>query len=289
MSNTIDKRVNSEAAKLRREISQRADDVRDDLCEDIKCLQQQIDELPLKLSDSEEQTERSLNFCIRNHPQTQRENVNTVVFDLLRDGLNLRDIGFKKAVRKDRDDHKPGVIIVTCKKVEDKTLIMQRKKQLKNSRRYQKVYIHADQSVETRVNNSNLKMLISALGVTGLRMKGSRLVADNSNIQEARNDHRRERTEPTSDISDNRSNSLRHLSNCRDTESTRYQYRSSTSDRRRGDIRDGDSSRKNNQRQHHNSIHGDTHRYSSTNSEHSRRNKHGHDHTSRYTNGSRGS
>lgn len=228
--------------KLKREISQRVDDVRDDLCEDVKCLQQQIDELPLKLSDSEEQTERSLNFCIRNHPQTERENVNTVVLDLLKDGLNLRDIGFKKAVRKDRDDYKPGVIIVTCERVEDKTLIMQRKKQLKNSRRYQKVYIHADQSVEARVNNSNLKMLISALGVTGLRMKGSRLVADNSNNQEARNDYRRDRTEHTSDNSNNRSNRHRHQSHYRNTESTRYQSRSSISYRRRGGRLDGDRS-----------------------------------------------
>ena len=112
LSNTVDKRVNTEAAKLKREINQRIDDVRDDLCEDVKCLQQQIDEMPSKLADTEEQTERSLNFCIRNHPQTERENVNTVVLDLLRDGLKLRDISFKKAVRKDRDDHKPGVI--TC-------------------------------------------------------------------------------------------------------------------------------------------------------------------------------
>ena len=40
-------------------------------------------------------------------------------------------------------------------------MIMRAKKELKNSRKYEKVYIHNDQSVETRVNNNNMKLLIS--------------------------------------------------------------------------------------------------------------------------------
>ena len=41
------------------------------------------------------------------------------VSEVLKDGLKLRDIRFRKAVRKDRDDNKPGVMIVTCENVED--------------------------------------------------------------------------------------------------------------------------------------------------------------------------
>lgn len=55
---------------------------------------------------------------------------------------------------------------------------MKRKAQLKRHQKYEKVYIHPDQSAETRTNNNNLKMLISALGVSGLKMKGSRLVVE---------------------------------------------------------------------------------------------------------------
>ena len=100
------------------------------------------------------------------------------VCDLFREGLRLRDISFRKAIRKDRNDNKPGVIIVTCETMEDKTRIMRVKKELKNSRKYDKVYIHNDQSVETRVNNNNLKVLISALGVSGVKLRGSRLVME---------------------------------------------------------------------------------------------------------------
>ena len=59
--------------------------------------------------------EKHLNICIRNHPQRERENVNDIVSDLFADGLQLRDTGFKKAIRKGRDGRKPGVIIVTWK------------------------------------------------------------------------------------------------------------------------------------------------------------------------------
>ena len=68
---------------------------------------------------------------------------------------------------------------MTCKNIEDKTEIMRRKKQLRKNRHYERVYIHADQSLETRVNNNNMKTLLSALGVKGLRLKGSRLVTEN--------------------------------------------------------------------------------------------------------------
>ena len=158
LSNSIDKIITSESKKLKEEMQNRIDDVRDDLAEDVKCLQEQIDEISSKRNESQELSDKALNFCLRNHPQTDRENVNNIVSDLLRDGLKLRDVSFKKAIRKDRDDHKPGVIIVTCKRPEDMTEIMRNKKLLKSSRNYEKVYIHADQSTETRV--SNIRMLI---------------------------------------------------------------------------------------------------------------------------------
>ena len=58
---------------------------------EIECLQQRIDEIPSKMSEKAKIDEKHLNFCIRNHPQRERENVNDIVSDLLNDGLQYRD------------------------------------------------------------------------------------------------------------------------------------------------------------------------------------------------------
>ena len=71
----------------------------------MKGLQEQIDEMPNK--SNYEDTDKNLNLCIRNLPQTERENVDGKVCDLFREGLRLRDISFRKAIRKDRNDSKP--------------------------------------------------------------------------------------------------------------------------------------------------------------------------------------
>ena len=182
--NCIDKRVNTEATKIKKDIGNRIDNLRDDFYQEVKGLQEQIDEMPNK--SNYEDTDKNLNLCIRNLPQTERENVDGKVCDLFREGLRLRDISFRKAIKKDRNDSKPGVIIVTCETMEDKTRIMRVKKELKNSRKYDKVYIHNDQSVETRVNNNNLKVLISALGVSGVKLRGSRLVMEEDDSHTSR-------------------------------------------------------------------------------------------------------
>ena len=104
-----------------KEMNRRIDDIRDDMNAEIERLQQQTDEIPSKKSTKAEMDERHLNFCIRNHPQSERENVSCIVSDLLTDGLHLYDSGFKQAVRTGRDDRKPGVIIVHCESIENKT------------------------------------------------------------------------------------------------------------------------------------------------------------------------
>lgn len=117
-------------------------EVRDELNADIKCLQQQIDEVNPQLENSKE-----LNLCIVNHPESSNENVEQIVSDLISDGLKLQ-IGFRKAVRKTRQDNKPGVIIVTCNSAEDRETILNSKTELKNCLKYQTVYVNPDRSVE---------------------------------------------------------------------------------------------------------------------------------------------
>ena len=75
-----------------------------------------------------EDSDKNLNLCIRNLPQTEQENVDEKVCDLFREGLILSDISLRKAIRKDRIDSKPGVMIVTCENMEYKTRIVQEKK-----------------------------------------------------------------------------------------------------------------------------------------------------------------
>ena len=95
----------------------------------MKGLQEQIDEMPNKANY--EESDKNLNLCIRNLPQTEREKVDGKVCHLFSEGLILKDISFRKAIRKNRNDSKPGVIIVTCENMEDKTKIMREKRNLR--------------------------------------------------------------------------------------------------------------------------------------------------------------
>ena len=67
---------------------------------------------------------------------------------------------------------------------------MRRKEQLRKNKRNERVYIHTDQLLETRVNNNNMKTLLSALG---LRLKGSRLVIENDSEVDTQSQHSIER------------------------------------------------------------------------------------------------
>ena len=87
----------------------------------MKGLQGQIDEMQNKSND--EEMDKNLTFCIRNLPQTHRENLDDKVFDF---------------VRKDRNDSQPGVIIVTCENMEGKPMIMRAKKELKKAENMRK-------------------------------------------------------------------------------------------------------------------------------------------------------
>lgn len=214
INNLVDKGVNSEVSKLKKDMNKRIDNIRDDINLDIEALQQQIDEIPNKMvSEKIELDEKHLSLCIRKHHQREQENVSDIVSDFLIDCLHLRNVRTKKAVRKNRNDGKPGVIIEICENIEDKSEIMKRNNRLKNSRKYEKVYIHSDKSLETRANNNNLKALISALGVSGLRLKGSRLVTENNTESETRTDPREDREQRNRDnkVRPSRGNADRHV------------------------------------------------------------------------------
>ena len=91
----------------------------------------------------------NLNFIVRNLRESDRENVVQKVNTLISEGLNMSSVFVSVAVRKQsRNEHHDGVVVATCKNRDDKNDIMRRKSVLKDSRRYQNVFIKHDRSRE---------------------------------------------------------------------------------------------------------------------------------------------
>ena len=155
ISNIVNKRVNVETTKLSKAVNKRIDDIRDDMNADIESLQQRIDEMLGSSSEKVELNEKHLNICIRNHPQREREMWLTSCQICLQLDSHYMTLISKRRFEKGEtiENH----VFVTCKSKEDKIEIIRRKKQLRKNRRYERVYIHTDQSLEICVNNNNMK------------------------------------------------------------------------------------------------------------------------------------
>ena len=98
-----------------------------------------------------ENVDRAKNIENRYLPVSENERVVNKVNDMLRDGLKIRDVTVATAVRKGSGrENRPGVVIATCKSVDDKKKIMSNKRALKDSRHYEKVYLDHDLSKEDR-------------------------------------------------------------------------------------------------------------------------------------------
>ena len=138
----------------------------------------EIDEVTRKCDQwegSQQDKRVNNNFIVRNLPERENENTACEVIKILRDGLKFRDIAVESAVRKQnrQDDRKPGIIMVTCKSKEDKQTIMKSKRHLKDTRRYEKVFIENDLPKSQRVLNSNLRTIVRTIGSDKLKVKGS--------------------------------------------------------------------------------------------------------------------
>ena len=78
------------------------------------------------------------------------------------------------AVRKQnrQDDRKPGIIVATCKSKEGKLTIMKSKRHLKDTRRYEKVFIENDLPKTQRVLNSDLRTIVRTIGSDKIKSEG---------------------------------------------------------------------------------------------------------------------
>ena len=115
--------------------------------------------------------EQQLN--VRNLPEIVYENVKDEVNELLRDGLKLRDVAVESAKRKTNNgnESKHGVIVAKFKSKDDKHRVMKNKNKLKDSKRYENVFIEHDIPKHQRVLNANSRTIVKS----DLQFEGSKL------------------------------------------------------------------------------------------------------------------
>ncbi len=87
---------------------------------------------------------------------------------LLRDGLKVHDVKVKKVERKKARSKYPGVIIATFDTLEQKDKVMKTKSTLKNSRKYSDIYVEHCTTVQQRMQNNNMRILLKEMGKDNL-------------------------------------------------------------------------------------------------------------------------
>ena len=123
------------------------------------------------------QTNNDVNVVIRNLPESENELIENKVNSVLKDGLRLREVLVESAERKKsfRQD-KPGVVIAKLRSIEDKRKVMEKKRELKQSRNYKDIFIENDIPKAQRLMNNNLRNIVKVMGSDSLEFKGSRIV-----------------------------------------------------------------------------------------------------------------
>ena len=100
--------------------------------------------------------------------------------NLVYDGMRL-DITVEKAIRKfNRTNSNPGIVIATCKTLKDKESVMNSKKELKRSRKYENAFIEHDIPLQQRKLNSNLRAIVNTIGQDKLYFRGSHVLRSES-------------------------------------------------------------------------------------------------------------
>ena len=181
----LDKRVNSEMNKIKKDFDSRLEDFRQSLRAEVAA---DLDDIRDELNSREPSTQNvqqvrdiSLNIVIRNLPESHNENTKTRVNSLFRDGLRLSDVTVEEADRKQsHSDSKPGVIIARMKNKQEKQRVMKEKSRLKDSRQFAKVFIHHDQHTSERSVSNNFRRIVRAMksNSSNLSMRGARIIYD---------------------------------------------------------------------------------------------------------------
>ena len=166
----INKKVSADLQKVKSDIKS---DIKSELKKDTKQLQDDVSKLRKSYADAAasvtENDSLIRNIVIRNLKIDQRESSDkqiTVnkVNTLFRDGLKLTSVKVTAAERKQTRDGKPGLIIATVETAEQKSSVMQRKKNLRKTKHYESVYLEDERPSDQRLTESNMRTLLKACG-----------------------------------------------------------------------------------------------------------------------------
>lgn len=179
----IDKRVNTELSRIRKDVDCRLESFKEEIKSDISADLHDINDKMRVLSNggpvNSGQTDVSLNIVIRGLPESSSENTSAKVNTLIRDGLKVSDVTCISVERKKSSSSKPGIVIAKFKSHDDKRKVMVKKSSLGDSRQYRDVFIHHDQSHIDRIMANNFRTILSAMKQHDFTMRGSRIVRVN--------------------------------------------------------------------------------------------------------------
>ena len=182
-------------------IQERLGDEIDSITERVAVLERNKTET-CRHNDQETLDDRKRRIVIRNLTERENENVKDRVNNII-EYLKVKDISVETAERKPNNyNSKPGVIIATFYRYEDKEHVMRLKKNLKYSTRYRDVYIENDVPAHQRKLKSNLRTIVNTLGREKLRLRGFRIIRADEHFEyesreENRNIERHHHTEET--------------------------------------------------------------------------------------------
>ena len=100
--------------------------------------------------------------CI-NLTEEANENLQEKVTDLVQDGLGLRGINPLRVLRLKARNNKPGLVKIECSTKEDKIRILRQKGDLKDTTRYNRVYLRTSLSHTDRVMQHNFQKILSEM------------------------------------------------------------------------------------------------------------------------------
>ena len=190
----LDKRVNSELNRIRKDVEDKMESLKDDIRADISSDLYDINEKLRKLSNvppALNHSDLSLNIVIRNLPESNKENTTHKVNTLIRNGLKITNVCCVSAERKSTQNGRSGLVIAKFKSHEDKRKVRDAKKYLKGNHQYAHIFINHDQLYADRLMTSNFRNILNVIQSDELSMKGSRVVfSRQENINNGEQRHR---------------------------------------------------------------------------------------------------
>ena len=187
--------------------------------------------------------DRIKRLVILNVQESETEDAEAKANAVLREGLKLKNVKFSAVERKrSRFQGKSGVIVATCKCIEDKDQILQARGKLCESRVHSNVQIWPDRTQQERTHHNNMRALAQA---TGMTYQGGRLSQrDRHQLQQPR--HPRDNTNNREKDNDQARNNHNYYNRRREGGDRNWTAPSSTRISRRDDDRDDHQRRRGN-------------------------------------------